>query len=29
MNANRALLAYPIVRELDTVLARFILEAMT
>lgn len=29
MDANRALLAYPIVRELDTVLARLILETMT
>lgn len=29
MNANRALLTYPIVRELDTIIARFILEAIT
>ena len=29
MQANEALLTYPIVRQFDTVLARFILEAMT
>jgi len=29
MQANEALLTYPIVRELDTVIARFILEAIT